>query len=135
METIRSVVIELGPDQVYPAPEEGKVRVELTIRNLASLMATHRTPKGVFGAVMAQLANTNITSRLGQQVAEYLWDTNEHPTLVQGVINICWYILVTIGMKLEAAEVDRRLQAGRRLTTKLVELVDKGELPGGLPCI
>jgi len=133
LEVVKSVVIELGPDKVYPAPEQGKVRVELTIRDLAGLMATHR--KGVFGAVIAQLANTNITSRLGQQVAEYLWDTNEHPTLIQGVINICWYILVTIGYKLESVEVDLRLQAGKNLTTKLAQLVEDGELQGGLPCV
>lgn len=134
MEVVKTVVIELGPDQVYPAPEQGKVRVELSIRDLAGLMATHRRD-GVLGAVLGQIVNSDLTYQVADQVVQYQWDTNEHPTLVQGTLDICWRVLNLWGYKLESFRVDGRLAAGKKLTTKLNELVEEGELPGSLPCV
>lgn len=134
MEVVKTVVIDLGPDQVYPAPEQGKVRVELSIRDLAGLMATHRRD-GVLGAVLGQIVNSDLTYQVADQVVQYQWDTNEHPTLVQGTLDICWRVLNLWGHKLESFKVDGRLAAGKKLTTKLNELVESDELPGGLPCV
>ncbi|MCK5308742.1 MAG: hypothetical protein KAJ73_09035 [Zetaproteobacteria bacterium] len=134
MDVLKEFIIELGPDQVYPSTEEGKVRVALTVRDVAGLLSFHHRDGGL-GAVLSQVANTNITERVGGQVIEYLWDTNEHPTLIQGVLNICWSILVKAGYKLESAVVDRRLEAGKELTTTLAKMVDEEVLGGFLPCV
>lgn len=134
MERFQKFVFDFHENDIYPAPEEGKARLEVPVREVTGQMATHRR-NGALGAVLSQLVNSGSSDRLAGQVVEYLFDTNEHPTLVQGVLNFCYHVLVKAGYKLEAAYVDGRLEAGKKLTTKLAKLVDDGDLPAGLPLV
>jgi hypothetical protein len=126
------VVVSVDADNVRTV-EDG-FEVELSIRDISALMAPYHR-KGVLGALLLQLANNSLTFQVGRQVVDYLKSTNAHPTLIQGMLNVCWVILVQTGYFLESAVVDARLEAGKKLTTKLAKLVDEGELGGELPCI
>ncbi len=133
MDRFEKFVFEFRENDIYPAPEVGKARLEVPLREVTGQMMVYQR-NGALGAVLCQLANTS-TSRLADQVVDYMIDTNEHPTLVQGVLNFCFAVLVKFGNKIEAQYVDGRLEAGKKLTTKLAKMVDDGELPAGLPLV
>lgn len=126
MKVIDTVVLE--------ARDGSKVRV--SVRSLAHAFSTSNKD-GALGAVLAQLANSSFTARAGEQITQYLLDTNEHPTLIQGTMGILWSALLTFGRFVKDKELpnDPRLAATLELTRKLVDLVDEGELPTGLPCV
>lgn len=131
MEEVRSVTIEFDMDDVHV--EEGTAKVDVSIRKLVNAMNVWNKG-GALPAVLTQIANSFGTDRLSDNVVEYLFEMNTHPTLLQGVLNICWNILVKSGYKLEDAYTDIRLDAGKELTTKLAKMVDACDLPGNLPC-
>jgi hypothetical protein len=133
VKVVERVAIQVKEDAISEA-EDGEVTVSPTVRQVASAMATYRK-SGTLGAVLAQLANSNMTPYVAKEVVDYMWETNEHPTLVQGVLDICWCILLEAGKRLEDYHPDARLRAGKELTTKLVEMVEEYELPHSLPCV
>lgn len=123
-----------GDFEEFSDDDGKKYSLQVSVREVASQMAVHRR-NGALGAVLCQLSNTSMTSRLADQVVDYMFDTNEHPTLVQGVLNFCFAVLVKFAYRIEPHYVDARLEAGKKLTLKLAKFVDDGDLPAGLPLI
>lgn len=136
MDRFQSFTFEFrgGDFEEWDDDDGRKYALQVPVRDVTKQMSVFQR-NGALGAVLAQLANSNTTSRLADQVVDYLFETNEHPTLIQGVLDFCFSVLVKAGYKLENMYVDRRLEAGKSLTTKLAKFVEDGDLPAGLPLI